>query len=140
MTNLPPVIVIQLGHQELSNPRVSNMLAVFVDVLQRRLRSCHRTVVLLSLPTDSLFPFLTQMCVRDVRIVGSEFFDQDYITHSGWNFVSLGDGARLCSEAMRECNALRKSGKERKAAQGVCVGWVVHVMRQSGACMYALVA
>lgn len=140
MTNLPPVIVIQLGLHELNNARISNMLAVFVDVLQRRLRSCHRTVVLLSLPPHSLFPFLAQMCVRDARIVGSEFFDQDYMAHSGWNFVSLGDGARLCSEAMRECNALRKGGKEREAAAGVCGGLggaCAALLQQCGACMDA---
>ena len=113
MTNLPPIIVIQLGKQELQNARIANMLSVLVDVLQRRLRSTHRTVVLLSLPTDSLFPFISQTGARDVRIVGSDFFFQDYITQSGWNFVSPGDGTRLCAQAMQASSALQKSLKQR---------------------------
>ena len=124
MTNLPPIIIIQLGHIELQNARIANMLAVFVDVLQRRLRSSHRTIVLLSLPTDDLFPFIAQTRARDVRIVGSDFFDEDYMTQSGWNYVSLGDGARLCAEAMRTSGTLQKSLKEREAAAWWCVMWV----------------
>ena len=31
---------------------------------------------------------------------------------SGWNYVSMGDGARLCADSMRDAAALRKSLKE----------------------------
>ena len=91
------------------------MLAVFVDVLQRRLRSAHRTIVILSLPPPSLFTFIAQTRARDVRIITSDFFDDDwgsYMQQSGWNYVSMGDGARLCADAMRDAAALRKSLKE----------------------------
>ncbi len=113
MTNLPSVIVIEFGEEELQNPHISNMLAVLVDVLQRRIRSSHRSVVLLSLPPSSLFSFVTQTGARDVRIVSSEFFEKDYLAHSAWNFMSLGDGARLCADAMAASSHLSHTLKER---------------------------
>jgi hypothetical protein len=112
MTNVPPVIAIELGAEELQNALISNMLAVFVDVLQRRLKSAHRSVVLLSLPQSSIFSFVAQTGARDVRIVGADFFEQDYLVHSAWNFVSVGDGSRLCAEAMKTANDLRHALKQ----------------------------
>jgi hypothetical protein len=116
MTNLPPVIVIEIGPEELANARIANMLTVLVDVVQHRLRSVHRTVVLLSLPPASLFTFISSTGARDVRIVGSDFFELDYIAQSGWNFVSAGDGVRLCADAMRTSRAL-----EQRLADRECV-------------------
>jgi hypothetical protein len=114
MTNVPPVIVIDFAEEELDNPRIANMLTVLVDVLQRRLRSVHRTVVLLSLPATRLFSFITNTGARDVRIVGSDFFEQDYIAQSSWNFVSVGDGAKLCAEAMHSAREMQQKLAQRK--------------------------
>jgi hypothetical protein len=125
MTNLPPVIVIECGQEELQNAHVSNMLAVLVDVLQHRLRSAHRSVVLLLLPPSNVFSFISQTGARDVRIVGADFFEQDYIAHSAWNFVSLGDGARICADAIKSSNdlnhALKESASSSAHARFVCM-------------------
>ncbi len=114
MTNLPPVIVIEVGLEELENARIANMLTVLVDVVQHRLRSVHRTVVLLSLPSSSLFTFISSTGARDVRIVGPEFFELDYISQSAWNFVSTGDGVRLCADAMQTSRALEQRLADRE--------------------------
>ncbi len=114
MTNLPPVIVIEFGDEELANARIANMLQVLVDVLQHRLRSAYRTIVLLSIPPPSLFAFIANTNAHDVRIVGSPFFQQDCMAQSVWNFVSTGDGARLCADALRKSQELGHCLAERK--------------------------
>jgi hypothetical protein len=107
MTNLPPIIVIEFGHEELGNTRIMNMLSVFVDVLQRRIRSMHRTLVLFSFPQDLIFPTVSKTGIHDIRIVGTNFFENDHIINSGWSFVSLSDGAQLCVEAKEASAALQ---------------------------------
>ncbi len=114
LTNVPPIVVLELGHEELENASIANMMAVLVDVLQHRLRSSHRTIVLFSLPPTSLFPFIAHNALRDVRIVSHDFFEQRSILQSGWNFVSLGDGAKLCAEAMQTSSDLNHKLKQRE--------------------------
>jgi hypothetical protein len=118
MTNVPPIVVIEFDREELENASIANMLAVLVDVLQHRLRSSRRSIVLLSLPATSLFSFISQTGARDVRIVGQDFFEQSYIAQSGWNFVSLGDGAKLCAEAMQASSELGHKLKQREWCDG----------------------
>jgi hypothetical protein len=126
MTNVPPIVVIEFDREELANASIANMLAVLVDVLQHRLRSSRRSIVLLSLPATCLFSFISQTGARDVRIVGQDFFEQSYIAQSGWNFVSLGDGAKLCAEAMQASSELDHKLKQREwsdsgsACGGLC--------------------
>jgi hypothetical protein len=69
------------------------MLAVFVDVLQSRLRSAYRTIIILSLPPPpSLFTFIAQTRAGDVRIITSDFSDDDWVVHAAIGLELRVDG------------------------------------------------